>query len=164
MWVLIEWYDTTNMQEPWSSLPDAMEIRPAVIRTVGAIINSTDDFVTVAGSVGTEGELGDINCIPQGCIIVNIPLRSADMAKGKRNYRKEYDNYHSKPAQKKRRGSRNKARAIAEKQGRVSKGDGKDVHHASGNPMNNSSLTIKSKSANRSFPRTKSGAKKNTKG
>ena len=87
MWVLIEWYDTTNMQEPWSSLPDAMAIRPAVVRTVGTIINSNDDFITVAGSVGTEGELGDINCIPQGCIIFNIPLRSIKMAK--RNYRKE---------------------------------------------------------------------------
>ena len=86
------------------------------------------------------------------------------MAKDKRNYRKEYDNYHGKPVQRKRRASRNKARAIAVKQGRVSKGDGKDVHHTSGRPMNNSSLSIRSKSANRSFPRTRSGAKKNRKG
>jgi len=86
------------------------------------------------------------------------------MAKDKRNYRKEYDNYHGKPVQRKRRASRNKARAIAVKQGRVSKGDGKDVHHSTGNPLNNSALTIKSKSANRSFPRTKSGAKKHKRG
>jgi len=82
----------------------------------------------------------------------------------KRNYRKEYDNYQGKPKQIKRRGSRNKARKIAMEQGKVTKGDGKDVHHASGNPMNNTSLTIKSKSKNRSFKRTKSGAKKNPKG
>jgi hypothetical protein len=162
MWVLIEWLDTTSIQEPWASHQDAMDIRPAVIRTVGAIINSNDDFITVAGSVGTEGELGDVNCIPQGCIVFNIPLRSLKMPK--RNYRKEYDNYHAKGEQKKRRTSRNKARAIAVKAGRASKGDGKDVHHTSGNPMNNSSLSIRSKSANRSFPRTKSGAKKSRKG
>jgi len=82
----------------------------------------------------------------------------------KRNYRKEYDTYHAKADQKKRRASRNKARSIAVSQGRASKGDGKDVHHASGNPMNNASLTIRSKSANRSFKRTKSGAKKNQRG
>ena len=80
---------------------------------------------------------------------------------GERNYRREYDNYHGKANQRKRRSSRNKARRIAVKKGVARKGDGKDVHHSSGDPMNNSSLTIRSKSDNRSFPRTKSGAKKN---
>ena len=41
-----------------------------------------------------------------------------------RNYRKEYDNYHSKPKQKKNRAKRNAARATMEKAGRVRKGDG----------------------------------------
>ena len=47
----------------------------------------------------------------------------------KRNYRKEYDEYHAKPAQKKRRADRNRARAQAEKRGTVHKGDGKEVDH-----------------------------------
>lgn len=51
------------------------------------------------------------------------------MPKKKRNYRKEYDDYHGTPAQKKRRATRNKARATAERAGRVSKGDGREVHH-----------------------------------
>lgn len=46
-----------------------------------------------------------------------------------RDYRKEYDEYHAKPGQKKRRAQRNAARNDAEKDGRVSKGDGKEVHH-----------------------------------
>lgn len=46
-----------------------------------------------------------------------------------RNWRKEYDDYHSSEEQKKRRAARNKARRDAEKDGRVSKGDGKEVHH-----------------------------------
>jgi hypothetical protein len=79
----------------------------------------------------------------------------------KRNYRKEYDNYHAQPKQKKRRASRNAARAIMAKRGKVTKGDGKDVHHTSGNPMNNTKLSVKSKSKNRSFARTKTGRKKN---
>lgn len=79
----------------------------------------------------------------------------------KRNYRAEYDKYHAKPKQKKRRASRNAARAIMAKKGKVTKGDGKDVHHTTGNPMNNKRLSVKSRSANRSFARTKSGKKVN---
>jgi hypothetical protein len=50
------------------------------------------------------------------------------MAK-KRNYRKEYDEYHAKPEQKKRRAERNNARRKAAKAGKVRKGDNKEVHH-----------------------------------
>lgn len=57
------------------------------------------------------------------------------MAKGKRvrNYRKEYDEYHAKPEQKKRRADRNRARRKAEREGRVRKGDGKEVDHVGSN-------------------------------
>ena len=71
-----------------------------------------------------------------------------------RNYRKEYDNYHSKPEQKKKRSSRNKANRI--------KGvKGKDVDHKDGKPMNNSksNLVAKNKSNNRSFKRNKNAGK-----
>ena len=52
-----------------------------------------------------------------------------------RNYRKEYDNYHSKPEQRKNRSSRNKARRKLAKAGYSLKG--KDVDHKDGNPLNN---------------------------
>ena len=79
----------------------------------------------------------------------------------KRNYRKEYDNYQGTEEQKKRRASRNAARAKMVRGGKVSKGDGKDVHHTTGNPMNNKKLSVKSASSNRSFARTSTGRKKN---
>lgn len=41
----------------------------------------------------------------------------------------EYNKYHATPAAKKARAARNTARNDAEKAGRVSKGDGKVVHH-----------------------------------
>jgi hypothetical protein len=49
------------------------------------------------------------------------------------------------------------------KRGLVTKGDGKDVHHITGNPMNNkkTKLSVKTKSKNRSFARTKTARKKN---
>ena len=46
-----------------------------------------------------------------------------------RNFRREYDEYHSLPEQKKRRAQRNKARKEAMDEGRVKKGDGKEVDH-----------------------------------
>lgn len=48
-----------------------------------------------------------------------------------RDLKKEYSEYHAKPEQKKRRAQRNAARAEAAKDGRVDKGDGKEVHHVS---------------------------------
>lgn len=81
-----------------------------------------------------------------------------------RNYRKEYDNYGGRPEQKKNRAKRNAARAIMAKKGLVHKGDGKDVDHSlaidkgGGNATGN--LRVKTKSANRSFPRTRTGGMK----
>ena len=81
-----------------------------------------------------------------------------------RNYGKEYDNYHSSPEQKKKRAARNAARRTMEKEGKVRKGDGKDVDHktpmAKGGGNGRSNLRVKPKSANRSFARTKSAKMK----
>ena len=79
----------------------------------------------------------------------------------KRNYRKEYDNYQGTAEQKKRRASRNAARTKMAKAGLVKKGDGKDVHHTTGNPLNNKKLSVKPASKNRSIARTKTAGKKN---
>lgn len=59
--------------------------------------------------------------------------------------------YNSSPEQKKRRAERNAARRKMEKQGRVHKGDGKDVDHKNMNTANNSNsnLRVQSKSKNR---------------
>lgn len=70
----------------------------------------------------------------------------------KRNYRKEYDNYQGRSDQIEKRSSRNKARRLLKKMGRVKDGDGKDVDHKNGNPKDNSvkNLRVTSKSHNRS--------------
>jgi len=79
-----------------------------------------------------------------------------------RNYKSEYANYQGSPEQKKKRAHRNAARNAAKKAGKVRLGDGKDVNHKDGNPLNNatSNHQIQSKSANRSFPRNKKAGKR----
>lgn len=67
--------------------------------------------------------------------------------------RKEYDEYHKKPEQKKRRAQRNAARRTAEKQGKVRKGDGKEVDHQGSNrkgKLDNSKVKVVSRKKNRS--------------
>lgn len=46
-----------------------------------------------------------------------------------RDYKKEYREYQGLPEQKKRRAARNAARRKAMKEGRVRKGDGKELDH-----------------------------------
>jgi len=85
------------------------------------------------------------------------------MAKA-RNYKAEYANYHGKPQQKKNRAMRNAARATAVKNGSARKGDGKDVHHikpiAKGGRNTPGNTKTVSRSANRSFARTKTARMK----
>lgn len=71
--------------------------------------------------------------------------------------------YNSKPEQVKRRTARNAARREMIRQGKARKGDGKDVGHANGNPLDNrkGNLRMESKAKNRSLKRNKDGSKKN---
>ena len=75
-----------------------------------------------------------------------------------RNYRHEYDTYHAKPKQKKRRAERNSSRRKMEKVGRVKKGDGKDVDHRDRNTANKSrsNLRVTSQKRNRGWRKDKS--------
>tara|TARA_Y100000310_G_scaffold327112_1_gene392982 strand:- start:367 stop:936 length:570 start_codon:yes stop_codon:yes gene_type:complete len=66
-----------------------------------------------------------------------------------RDYKKEYEKYHSKPEQRANRSKRVLARRKLEKEGRVSKGDGNDVDHKDGNPQNNSSCNLRVMPANK---------------
>ena len=74
-----------------------------------------------------------------------------DIALNERNYRKEYDNYHSRPEQIEKRSSRNKARRAM--------GDnavkGMDVGHKDNNPLNNDPKNLRNEdpSTNRREPR-----------
>ena len=79
----------------------------------------------------------------------------------KRNYRKEYDNYHSSTTQKVNRAGRNAARSIVKKSGAAT--TGKDVAHKNGNPRDNrpKNLGLKTPAKNRSYPRTRTAGKRN---
>ena len=77
---------------------------------------------------------------------------------GTREQSKEYyDKYHGTPKAKKQRAMRNKARREAEKEGKVKKGDGKEVHHkkalSNGGGNEKSNQEVVSRKKNRSYKR-----------
>ncbi len=80
---------------------------------------------------------------------------------------KQQRKYNSSPKQKKNRALRNAARRRAEKNGRVSKGDGKDVDHKrklkDGGSNKKSNTRILSKSKNRADNGKTGGRKKKRK-
>ena len=69
-----------------------------------------------------------------------------------RDYDKEYDQYHASPEQKKRRAQRNAARRKAMKDGKVKKGDNKEVDHIGANRkgrLDNNKVRVVPKGVNR---------------
>jgi hypothetical protein len=87
------------------------------------------------------------------------------MKNGKRDYKREVALYTSKPEVKKKRAEQNAARREMMRQGKVQKGDGKDVDHvvplSHGGTNKKSNLRVVPASENRSFSRNKNSSVKN---
>jgi HNH endonuclease len=68
-----------------------------------------------------------------------------------RDYKHEYNSYHGRPDEIKRRAARVKARRYMEKNGHAKKGDGRDVDHKNGNPLDDrpENLQMRNRSENR---------------
>ena len=87
------------------------------------------------------------------------------MTNGRRNYKKEVALYTSKPEVKKKRAAQNAARREMEREGKVHKGDGKQVDHArplsKGGDNRRSNLRVVPARENESFSRNPDGTLKN---
>ena len=72
-----------------------------------------------------------------------------------RNYKKERENYHSRPEQMIRNAARKRARRQMEKAGIAQRFDGKDIHHKDNDPENNdlNNLSLVTQHYNRKEPR-----------
>lgn len=86
------------------------------------------------------------------------------MTNGKRDYKKEYKKYHSRPDQIENRSERTTLRREANSKGITHKGDGKDLDHkqplSKGGSNSLSNARVTSKAENRSFSRNKDGSLK----
>ena len=86
------------------------------------------------------------------------------MKNGKRDYAREYKEYHASPEQRHNRSLRTIARNAAIADGRASRGDGKDLDHtralSKGGSNAKSNQRMVSASSNRSFARNANGSMK----
>ena len=141
---------------PGSKLQTAVTTKPSKLKKGSKSANRRKSFC--ARMTGMKKKLTSSKTAKDPNSRINKSLRKWNcqsiMSKQNRNYRKEYDNYQSTDKQKKRRASRNAANKLKGKAGM-------DVDHKDGNPLNNSpsNLVVKSKTANRSFKRTKKATK-----
>lgn len=76
------------------------------------------------------------------------------MARSPRNYKIEYQEYHGKPEQRKRRSQRTVARNKAIKAGKVKRGDGMEIHHVNA-PRLGSLEKVKTAVVTRKYNRSK---------
>jgi hypothetical protein len=85
----------------------------------------------------------------------------SDWKPSKEQYRKYYKKYHASEEAKADRAARNKARREAMKDGKVKKGDGKEVDHikplSKGGSYAKSNRRVVSRKTNRSFARDSKG-------
>lgn len=86
------------------------------------------------------------------------------MKDGKRDYAREYKEYHSTPEQRHNRSLRTTARNAAISDGRAARGDGKDLDHkralSKGGSNAKSNQRMVAASTNRSFARNADGSMK----
>jgi len=84
------------------------------------------------------------------------------MTAGKRDYKKQRENYDGTDEQKKKRAARNTARAKLMREGKVKKGDGKHVDHknplSKGGSNKRSNLRVVDGKKNMSFARKRDGS------
>jgi len=87
------------------------------------------------------------------------------MKNGKRDYKRENALYNSRPEIRKRRSERTIARNQAIAEGRVKRGDGKELDHivplSRGGSLDRSNTRVVSSTSNRSFQRNADGSLKN---
>jgi hypothetical protein len=143
--------DSFKLYQFFEDTMDADVTQPVVDWTELAESGSTTkNIITINGKTFEIPVEVPYNYTPDGNI--ESPLSEQYLIeKKKRNYKQEYERYHSKPEQRKNRSKRVLARRLMMKLGKVRKGDGKDVDHKDGNPQNNGkhNLRVRDKSENR---------------
>lgn len=128
-----------------------------LLRFLEIEFNIFTDFIDFTDLILKSNTYGETNTIRIGKIEIKIPINTLESSSSefyksigkkflseakKRDYKKEYEDFHGTPQHIKERSKRVLARRLLAKLGRVHKGDGKDVDHRDGNPMNNSQSNL----------------------
>jgi hypothetical protein len=75
--VEVLWWDTNETSNSgWMSLAETKKNRPCKVKSIGYLVNETDELITIAADTDghtikedAEDLLGRVQCFPKGCII-----------------------------------------------------------------------------------------------
>jgi len=73
--VKIIWKDIIRPEETWLFKEDVLSLRPALITTVGWLVDENESSLIIASSLGDDQQFGDINCIPTSVVVLIETLR-----------------------------------------------------------------------------------------
>lgn len=80
--IIIIWEDTAGLDETWNDRQEARDLKPGTMSSVGWIIEDNPHYITITSSAEFDADLvGDVNCIPIGCIqkIIDLPYEYLDL-------------------------------------------------------------------------------------
>ena len=80
--VIVIWEDTAGLDDTWNDRQEAEELKPGTMSSVGWIIKDEPHYLTLTSSAEFDADLvGDVNCIPIGCIqkIIDLPYDTLDL-------------------------------------------------------------------------------------
>lgn len=72
---LVEWYDACDAYPAWTCEHESGG--PALCRSVGFVIEWTDDHLTLATSASADGDVSGGVVIPRGCVRKIVELQVA---------------------------------------------------------------------------------------
>ncbi len=143
--------------DEWEASQDtpADEQKEEPTNATGASVVGTGDDSSTVVKKKKKKKTGVYKRLKSTRLVGQSPDKELVLKKEERNYRKEYDNYHKQPEQRKRNAGRLRARRLMVKLGKVTKGDKKDVHHKDNDPINNEkgNLSVTTQKYNRTEPR-----------
>ena len=145
--------------QPWQKPPKLVTVQDAAAYYMKRILNpealpilmdmmeSGLALVVIADIFQTSSVMEGIHSLDVGILVIPVIMEALVYVAEENDIKYVLGT----EKQKKRRAARNKARRHLERNGRVHKGDGKDVDHKDRNPHNNSSanIRVRSRSANR---------------
>ena len=75
--VQVIWWDTNESSDSgWVSKAEAVKTKPCKIKSIGYLINQTDDFITFAADIDGHDNsedkddlLGRVETFPKGCVV-----------------------------------------------------------------------------------------------
>ena len=67
--VTVTWTDPYRLPDAWVDPGDLEDVELFIVESRGYLVRKTRDLVVIAGAVGRDGQLSNVDVIPVGCVI-----------------------------------------------------------------------------------------------